>query len=350
MLLKILLAPSRPPSRQFHRSPRAARIRRILRTFVERHNDVRPQPDLRLHRALRTEEMRGTIQVRAERDPVFCKLPQLTQTEDLKSAGIGKNRAIPRHEAMQPAHPPHDLNTWPEVKVIGIPQDDLRPEFLQGLLRHAFDGCDCSHRHEDRRFDRGMWYVKSPSAPLAVCLLNRKFESHERTILPLRGARQSHWQSEDLQISTEVMNFHLHESRQMLQRLTESTRPSTLDNPEMYTAQTHVEVIVCVSPTRVYALRRQRAIVRPGEHDMKSLASETLESSRRNIDRDRLLVAQIVPQLVARRLICIYEVVGPDIATNKLHQIIHVLVALLGKRKQVAALQRAERVTTDHHQ
>src|SRR5437879_1246681 len=238
MLLKMLLAPRRPARRQFHRRPHARLIRWILGAFVEGHDDVRPQPDLRLHRALRTEEMRGTIQVRAERDSVFCKLPQLTQAENLESTGIGQDRPPPRHEPVQPAHPPDGLHSRPQVKVIGVPQDDLCPEFFEGLLRHAFDRCNRSHRHEDGRFDRGMRRVKSSPAPFAVCPLNREFESHERTILPLRRARQSYWQSEDLEISSEGMNVDLREPRQMLQTLTEPARPSTLDHPNMFTAQT----------------------------------------------------------------------------------------------------------------
>src|SRR5579864_791430 len=155
---------------------------------------------------------------------------------------------------MQATHPPHGLDTRPQVKVIGVPQDDLRPEFFQSLLWHAFDGRDCSHRHKDGRFDHGMRREQPPPAPLAVCLLNRKFESHERTILPLSRARQSRWQSEDLQISPEGMNFHLHESRQMLQRLTESACPSTLNNPDMFTDQTQLEPIVSIVPARVHTL------------------------------------------------------------------------------------------------
>src|SRR6267143_1623430 len=58
MLLKVPLAPFRPAQSQFHRGAHPFPARRKLRAFIERHDDVRTQPDLRLHRALRTEEMR----------------------------------------------------------------------------------------------------------------------------------------------------------------------------------------------------------------------------------------------------------------------------------------------------
>src|SRR5467141_1632162 len=58
MLLKVPLAPFRPAQSQFHRGAHPFPARRKLRAFIERHDDVRTQPDLRLHGALRTEEIR----------------------------------------------------------------------------------------------------------------------------------------------------------------------------------------------------------------------------------------------------------------------------------------------------
>ena len=103
-------------------------------------------------------------------------------------------------------------------------------------------------------------------------------------------------------------------------------------------------------PARLHALRRESPIVGPREYDMKSLTGKTLESFRRDLDADRLLIAEIVPQLVAGGLIREDDVFGPDIASNKFHQLIHVLVPLLSNREQVAALERSECLTADHYQ
>src|SRR5215470_12810933 len=97
---KILLAPRGPARRQLHRFPHASLIRRVLRALVERHDDVGAEPDLRLHGALRTEEVRRAVEMRAEGHSFFTELPQLAEAEDLKSARIGENRAIPRHESV----------------------------------------------------------------------------------------------------------------------------------------------------------------------------------------------------------------------------------------------------------
>ena len=41
------------------------------RAFVERHDDVGAEPDLRLHRRFRPEELPRTVQVRAKLHPIF---------------------------------------------------------------------------------------------------------------------------------------------------------------------------------------------------------------------------------------------------------------------------------------
>ena len=72
-----------------------ARIRRILRALIERHDDVRAQPDLRRHRTLRAEKMRRAIQVRPKRHAFLVDLAQFAQAEYLESAGIGEDAPDP---------------------------------------------------------------------------------------------------------------------------------------------------------------------------------------------------------------------------------------------------------------
>ena len=45
-----------------------------------------------------------------------------------------------------------------------------RSEFLQGLLRHGFNGRDRADRHEDGRLNLSMRREKPPAAGLVVCL------------------------------------------------------------------------------------------------------------------------------------------------------------------------------------
>src|SRR5947209_16888762 len=178
MLLKILLAPSRPTHGQLHRSPHPARIRGVLGALVERHDDVRSQADLRRHGTLRTEKVRRAIEVRPERHSLLIELAQLAKAEYLKSPGIRQKRPVPRHKAMQPAHPPDDLHTRPQIQVISISKDDLRSKFLNNVLRHALYGRDGSHRHEHRRVDHGMRSRQPPHPPPAADLVYLKVNGH----------------------------------------------------------------------------------------------------------------------------------------------------------------------------
>ena len=100
VLLEILLAALPPAQRHFHGSFHPGVLRWILRAFVKSHDDVRAQPNLRLHSALGTEEMRRAIEVRAKCDAVFRDFAQVTQTENLKAAGVCEDRPRPSHEAV----------------------------------------------------------------------------------------------------------------------------------------------------------------------------------------------------------------------------------------------------------
>src|SRR5690348_17249377 len=101
--------------------------------------------------------MRRAIQVRTERHAVFIQLAELTQTEDLEATRIRQDRAIPSHEAVQPAHPPHVLDSWPQIEVIGVPEQNLDSEFFEQILRDALHRSESSHGHEHRRLDDPVW-------------------------------------------------------------------------------------------------------------------------------------------------------------------------------------------------
>src|SRR5438270_919837 len=178
MLLKILLTPRRPARSQFHRGPHPVRMRRILRTFIKRHDDVGSQPNLRRHGTLRTEKVRRAIEVRPERHSVLIELAQLAKAEYLESSRIRQKRPIPRHKPMQPAHPPDDLHTRPQIQVISISKDDLRPNFLNDVLRDALHGPDGANRHKDGSVDHGMRSGQSPHPPPAANLVYLEVNGH----------------------------------------------------------------------------------------------------------------------------------------------------------------------------
>jgi hypothetical protein len=77
--------------------------------------------------------------MRTKRHSLFADFPQFTQAEYLETAGVGENRSRPRHEAVQPSQSPDGLNSWPQVEVIGVPEQNLNVEFFEKILRDALN-------------------------------------------------------------------------------------------------------------------------------------------------------------------------------------------------------------------
>src|SRR5687768_3430149 len=76
---------------------------------VELHDDVGAECTLEGDHALRREEPAGSIDVTSEFDAVLADRAERLQREHLEPARVGENRAVPLHEAMQPADLPNGL-------------------------------------------------------------------------------------------------------------------------------------------------------------------------------------------------------------------------------------------------
>src|SRR5437588_661330 len=87
--------PPRPAQRQLHRRAHPARLSRVFRTFIKRHDDVRAKSDLRFGRGFRAEELCRAVQMGTECHAFLGQFAQLAQAEDLKSPRVGENRPIP---------------------------------------------------------------------------------------------------------------------------------------------------------------------------------------------------------------------------------------------------------------
>ncbi len=66
-----------------------------------------------------------------EMDTFLRDLAQLRERENLITAAIGQDWPVPVHKAMQAAEMPHHVHSWPNEKVIGVAENDLRLEFPQ---------------------------------------------------------------------------------------------------------------------------------------------------------------------------------------------------------------------------
>ena len=120
--------------------------------------------------------------MRPKRHALFRHFAQIAQAENLKSAGVGEDRPVPRHELLHAAKLPHHLDAGPQIQMVGVIQQDLDAQLFQHVLRHTFDRAHRSHRHEDRGSHLAVGGEESPGARLAVASFNLKAKSHRKRL------------------------------------------------------------------------------------------------------------------------------------------------------------------------
>ena len=104
------------------------------------------------------------IQVRAEGDAFVRYFPQFAQAEYLEAAGIGENRAWPRHELVKAAHSSDQFVAGTQIEMVCVGEDYLSVEIFEILLCLAFyRGCG-ANRHERRRLDHAVRRGETPQA------------------------------------------------------------------------------------------------------------------------------------------------------------------------------------------
>lgn len=116
--------------------------------------------------------------MRSKRHALFADFAQLVQTENLKTAGIRKDRPIPRHEFVQAAHRSNGLDAGSQIEVIGIGEQYLYAEFFEDVLRDALDGGERANRHEHGSFDFAVRGREFACASRASGHLNLQADSH----------------------------------------------------------------------------------------------------------------------------------------------------------------------------
>ena len=102
--------------------------------------------------------------MRTEGHTLLRDLAQLAQGKDLEAAAVRENGAIPMHELMQAAGLLDELHAGAQEEVIGIGQDDARPQILQLIRRDALDGRLRAHGHENRRKEAPVRGMDNPRA------------------------------------------------------------------------------------------------------------------------------------------------------------------------------------------
>ena len=98
--------------------------------------------------------------MRTKLDALFRDFTQFGETEYLKATAIGQDRALPIHEFVQPAHFFHQIRAWANIQVVGIAQNNLRPDLFNLRRRHPFNRGLSADRHENRSLNIAMTCFK----------------------------------------------------------------------------------------------------------------------------------------------------------------------------------------------
>ena len=142
---------------QVHRIFHVFVFARIGRTFIEGHDDIGSDGSLDIHNGFRREKMAGAVDMALKDHAFFGDFATGSEGKDLITTAIGQNRAVPAHKAMQSAGLFQYTCTRPQVKMIGIAQDDLCLYIVfQLLLANGLDAAHRSHRHENRCGDNAV--------------------------------------------------------------------------------------------------------------------------------------------------------------------------------------------------
>ncbi len=96
--------------------------------------------------------MRTAVDVRLERHAVVVEFAPFLQAKDLEAAGVGEDRPVPGHEAMQAAGLDDDVFARSQPEMVRVCEQDLTVRAAYFVGRERFHRCRGSDRHEGRRF------------------------------------------------------------------------------------------------------------------------------------------------------------------------------------------------------
>jgi len=80
----------------------------------------------------------------------FGNLPQISQTEHLKTTTVSQNSPIPVHKLVKTASLLNQCRARSKEKMIGITEDNAAPQFLYLLRRYALYRALSSYGHKNR--------------------------------------------------------------------------------------------------------------------------------------------------------------------------------------------------------
>ena len=117
--------------------------------------------------------------MRAELTAFLAEFADARQREHLKAPRIGKNGTVPRVELMQATSLAQDIESWAQVQMIGVAQNNLGL-YLLAQLGEMYT-LDASHRtywHEDGRLDLAVICCNKTRASIRGIVAMLYFKRH----------------------------------------------------------------------------------------------------------------------------------------------------------------------------
>ena len=91
---------------------------------------------------------------------------------------------VPGHEAVEPAERADERLSGPQHQVVGVAEEDLRPERAEVVLPHRLHRRLGAHRHEDRRLHRPVRGVQPAAARVGARIAVKALEPEAHRTAP----------------------------------------------------------------------------------------------------------------------------------------------------------------------
>ena len=111
--------------------------------------------------------MAGTVNVALEGHSLVSDFSEGSQGKNLKSPRIREKVLVPQGKTVKSTSFFHNINSRPQVQVVGVGQENLKANFFQIILCHGLDGGTGSHWHEHGSANWAMGKLHDSSAGLA---------------------------------------------------------------------------------------------------------------------------------------------------------------------------------------
>ena len=115
-----LIAPFQPSRGALHRLLRLFVRVAVFRALIERHDDVRTEIVLDLHRLFGRKHVIAPVYVGGKAHALVGDIVERSERKHLKSAAVGENGLVPIHEFMQSARLRDELVAGTHIEVIGV--------------------------------------------------------------------------------------------------------------------------------------------------------------------------------------------------------------------------------------